>query len=92
MRAETLYHIDLSFPNHPKYDHFYRKIDLQKEFRREQMDKAYKNLIKKEKGLEKQTKKILDKDEKRDVFVKAGKKAMKKKSGHEMKHKMKHKK
>lgn len=42
------------------------------------MDKSYKNLIKKEKVLEKSTKKILDKDEKRDKFVKAGKKAMKK--------------
>lgn len=42
------------------------------------MDKSYKKLIKKEKSLEKDTKKILDKDEMRDKFVKAGKKAMKK--------------
>jgi hypothetical protein len=42
------------------------------------MDKDYKRLIKKEKGLEKDTKKILDKDEKRDKFVKVGKKAMRK--------------
>jgi hypothetical protein len=41
------------------------------------MDKAYKGLIKTEKALEKKTKKILDKDEKRDQFVKAGKKALK---------------
>lgn len=41
------------------------------------MDKAYKKLIKKEKSLEKDTKKVLDKDEKRDKFVRAGKQAMK---------------
>jgi hypothetical protein len=41
------------------------------------MDQQYKNLIRKEKGLEKATKKILDKDEKRDELVKKGKKAMK---------------
>jgi pantoate kinase len=40
------------------------------------MDRDYKKLIKKEKGLEKDTKKVLDKDKKRDKFVKAGKKAM----------------
>jgi hypothetical protein len=43
------------------------------------MDKAYKRLIKEEKRLEKDTKKVLAKDEKRDKFVKAGKKALKKK-------------
>jgi hypothetical protein len=43
------------------------------------MDKSYKKLIKKEKGLVKDTTKVLDKDEKRDKFVRAGKKAMKKK-------------
>ena len=42
------------------------------------MDKSYKSLIKKEKGLEKATKKVLDKDEKRDKLVAKGKKAMKK--------------
>ena len=42
------------------------------------MDRQYKNLIKKEKGLEKATKKVLDKDEKRDKLVDKGKKAMKK--------------
>jgi hypothetical protein len=41
------------------------------------MDRSYKKLIKKEKSLEKDTKKVLAKDEKRDKFVKAGKKAMK---------------
>lgn len=41
------------------------------------MDKSYKKLISKEKSLEKDTKKVLEKDEKRDVLVKAGKKAMK---------------
>lgn len=41
------------------------------------MDKAYKNLIRKEKSLEKATKKILNKDEKRDKLVKKGKDAMK---------------
>jgi hypothetical protein len=41
------------------------------------MDKAYKKLIKKEKSLEKDTKKVLSKDKARDKFVKAGKKAMK---------------
>lgn len=41
------------------------------------MDKSYKNLIRKEKGLEKATKKVLDKDEKRDKLVEKGKKAMK---------------
>ena len=41
------------------------------------MDKAYKKLIKKEKGLEKDTKKILAKDKARDKYVDAGKKAMK---------------
>jgi len=43
------------------------------------MDKAYKKLIKEEKGLEKDTKKLLAKDAKRDKLVDAGKKAMKKK-------------
>jgi hypothetical protein len=43
------------------------------------MDKAYKKLIKEEKHLERDTKKVLAKDEKRDKFVKAGKKALKKK-------------
>lgn len=42
------------------------------------MDKDYKKLLKKEKSLEKDTKKVLAKDEKRDKFVKAGKKAIKK--------------
>lgn len=42
------------------------------------MDKAYKKLIKQEKTLEKDTKKVLAKDEMRDKFVKAGKAAMKK--------------
>jgi hypothetical protein len=42
------------------------------------MDKAYKGLIKKEKGLEKQTKKILAKDKKRDKYIDKGKEAMKK--------------
>ena len=41
------------------------------------MDKEYKNLIKKEKSLEKDTKKVLSKDEKRDKLVAKGKKAMK---------------
>ena len=40
------------------------------------MDKAYKRLIKEEKRLEKDTKKVLAKDEKRDKFVEKGKKAM----------------
>lgn len=44
------------------------------------MDKQYKGLLKKEKALEKNTKRILEKDEKRDKFVRAGKKALKKKS------------
>lgn len=43
------------------------------------MDKAYKKLIKKEKSLEKDTKKVLAKDEMRDRLVEAGKKALKKK-------------
>lgn len=43
------------------------------------MDKQYKKLIKKEKSLEKDTKKVLAKDEKRDKLVTAGKKAMKSK-------------
>lgn len=42
------------------------------------MDEAYKKLIKEEKNLLKGTKKVLAKDEKRDKYVKAGKKAMKK--------------
>lgn len=42
------------------------------------MDKDYKNLIRKEKSLEKSTKKVLDKDEKRDKLVEKGKKSMKK--------------
>jgi hypothetical protein len=42
------------------------------------MDKAYKSLIKKEKVLEKDTKKVLAKDKTRDKFVNAGKKEMKK--------------
>lgn len=42
------------------------------------MDASYKKLIKKEKSLESDTKKVLEKDEKRDKYVKAGKKAMKK--------------
>lgn len=42
------------------------------------MDKDYKKLLKGEKKLEKATKKVLSKDEARDKFVKAGKKAMKK--------------
>jgi hypothetical protein len=41
------------------------------------MDKAYKSLLKKEKGLEKATKKVLAKDESRDRLVTAGKKALK---------------
>lgn len=41
------------------------------------MDKAYKGLLKREKSLEKSTKKVLEKDEKRDKYVKAGKKALK---------------
>ncbi len=43
------------------------------------MDKDYKKLIKKEKELESDTKKVLKKDASRDKFVDAGKKAMKKK-------------
>lgn len=43
------------------------------------MDKAYKKLIKEEKRLERDTKKVLAKDETRDKYVKAGKKALKKK-------------
>lgn len=43
------------------------------------MDKSYKKLIKKEKSLEKDTKKVLDKDEKRDKYVDEGKKSLKKK-------------
>lgn len=42
------------------------------------MDKAYKGLLKKEKSLEKGTRKVLEKDEKRDSLVKKGKAAMKK--------------
>lgn len=42
------------------------------------MDKSYKKLIKSEKILEKDTKKILAKDSKRDKFVEAGKKAINK--------------
>jgi hypothetical protein len=41
------------------------------------MDKQYKKIIKKEKSLVKDTKKVLDKDEKRDSLVEAGKKAKK---------------
>ncbi|CAB4121617.1 hypothetical protein UFOVP1357_40 [uncultured Caudovirales phage] len=41
------------------------------------MDKEYKKLLKKEKSLEKDTKKILAKDEKRDVLVEKGKMAKK---------------
>ena len=41
------------------------------------MDKSYKKLVKEEKHLEKDTKKVLSKDAKRDKFVEAGKKAMK---------------
>lgn len=40
------------------------------------MDKDYKKIIKKEVSLEKDTKKVLAKDEKRDKFVAAGKKAL----------------
>lgn len=43
------------------------------------MDKDYKKLLKTEKSLEKSTKKVLAKDESRDKFVEAGKKALKKK-------------
>lgn len=43
------------------------------------MDKDYKKLLKGEKKLEKDTKKVLSKDEKRDKFVEAGKKALMKK-------------
>ena len=43
------------------------------------MDKSYKKLIKEESKLKRDTQKVLDKDEKRDKFVKAGKKALKKK-------------
>jgi hypothetical protein len=42
------------------------------------MDKEYKSLIKKEKSLEKDTKKVLSKDAKRDKLVEKGKKKMKK--------------
>jgi len=41
------------------------------------MDKSYKKLLKGEKALEKDTKKVLAKDESRDKLVEAGKKAMK---------------
>lgn len=41
------------------------------------MDKAYKKLGKEAKKIEKDTKKVLAKDEKRDKLVKAGKKHMK---------------
>ena len=41
------------------------------------MDKSYKKLIKVEKSLQKDTKKVLDKDAKRDIYVEKGKKAMK---------------
>jgi hypothetical protein len=43
------------------------------------MDKSYKKLIKKEKALEKDTKKVLAKDKSRDKMVEKGKKAMKRK-------------
>ena len=43
------------------------------------MDKDYKKLLRGEKSLEKDTKKVLEKDEMRDKFVKAGKKALSKK-------------
>ncbi len=42
------------------------------------MDKQYKNLIKKEKSLTKDTKNILAKDKARDKMVKKGKQAMEK--------------
>jgi hypothetical protein len=42
------------------------------------MDKSYKKLIKEEKHLEKDTKKVLSKDKARDKLVEKGKKAMKK--------------
>lgn len=42
------------------------------------MDKDYKKLIKKEKSLEKSTKKILSKDKARDHLVEKGKMAKKK--------------
>lgn len=42
------------------------------------MDKQYKKLLKEEKHLEKDTKRVLAKDKVRDKFVKAGKKALKK--------------
>lgn len=41
------------------------------------MDKAYKKLIKEEKHLQKDTKKVLAKDEKRDKLVEKGKMAKK---------------
>lgn len=46
------------------------------------MDKEYKSLLKKEKSLEKETKKILHKDEKRDKLVNLGKKVEKIKKKH----------
>ncbi len=42
------------------------------------MDKQYKKLLKEERHLEKDTKRVLAKDKVRDKFVKAGKKALKK--------------
>jgi hypothetical protein len=44
------------------------------------MDKSYKKLIKKEKSLEKDTKKVLSKDAARDRLVEAGKKALMKRN------------
>ena len=41
------------------------------------MDKSYKKLLKEEKHLEKDTKKVLAKDKARDALVHAGKKAKK---------------
>ena len=45
------------------------------------MDRSYKKLLKKEKSLESDTKKVLAKDEKRDSLVAAGKKAKRKMKG-----------
>lgn len=67
---------EIAFQNHNINAH----IDMNDELttRLNEMDKAYKGLLKKEKSLVKGTKKVLAKDESRDKLLKAGKKAMKK--------------
>ena len=41
------------------------------------MDKEYRSLLRKEKALEKSTRKVVSQDKKRDKYIDAGKKMMK---------------